>query len=335
MANSLEFKISADDQASRVVETVQNKITNFGKDIAKMALGFAGPLALVQLGFQKIGEAYDEIQKKRQDAIDAGAAGMYDELKTREKITAELEKGYSILLAQSKLADERKAKEEQIKQAREEATRKYLETEQGRALLTTTIKPGVGSAYMGTTRFTRDITQASRDPKIQEIALKTTENITDALEEENKKLKQQRENWDALSQSIKEYNDKLAQGERNRKQELEYVNRIKKAQSDLFDLENKRKEKAGITVSSLREMGGGIYGESQAIANQNLSAPAQTDQLTTQLKESATDYVTAARTMKESADKLSITYTDFGKLITAMPSVSGSAFTTPSPLNND
>jgi len=331
MANSLEFKISADDQASRVVETVQNKITNFGKDIAKMALGFAGPLALVNLGFQKIGDAYDEMQKKRQDAIDAGAAGMYEELKTRTAITVQLEKGYSILLAQKKIADENVASAENEKIAREEATKLFLEnTKRGKEIQ----EQNFNTSLRGVVTYTPVGVLAQR-PEIQAEALKTTEKVIQALDDEKEKLKQQRASWDNLSASIKEYNDKLAQGERSRKQELEYVNRIKKAQSDLFDLENKRKEKAGITVSSLREMGGGIYGESQAIANQNLSAPAQTDQLTTQLKESATDYVTAARTMKESADKLSITYTDFGKLITSMPSASGSAFTTPSPLNND
>lgn len=334
MANSLEFKISAEDQASRVVETVQGKIQNFGRDVAKMALGFAGPLALVQLGFQKIGDAYEEMQKKRQEAVDAGAAGMYDELKVRQKITAQLEKGYSILLAQKKLNEENSAKAEQEKLSREEATRAFLEnSKRGNEIQSQNMSFDPES---GTT-FKTPIGVLARKPEIQAEALKSTEDLINALDAEKEKLNQQKASWDALAQSIKEYNDKLAQGERSRKQELEYVNRIKKAESDLFDLENKRKETASksITVSSLREMGGGIYGESQAIANQNLSAPAQTDQLTTQLKESATDYVTAARIMKESADKLVITYTDFGKLITSMPSVSGSTFTGQSPLNND
>ena len=70
MANNLGFKITAEDQASRTVETVQNKIQNFGKDVAKMALGFAGPLALVQMGFQKIGDYIQEQADKRQKIQD-------------------------------------------------------------------------------------------------------------------------------------------------------------------------------------------------------------------------------------------------------------------------
>ena len=70
MANDLEFTISARDQASRAVQTVQKKLQNFGSDLAKMALGFAAPLALAQMAFSAIGDAIAEHKKKVQDAID-------------------------------------------------------------------------------------------------------------------------------------------------------------------------------------------------------------------------------------------------------------------------
>lgn len=70
MANDLEFTISAKDQASRAVETVQKKLKNFGSDVAKMALGFAAPLALAQMAFTAIGDAIAEHKKKVQEAID-------------------------------------------------------------------------------------------------------------------------------------------------------------------------------------------------------------------------------------------------------------------------
>jgi len=70
MANDLEFTISAKDQASRAVETVQKKLKNFGSDLAKMALGFAAPLALAQMAFSAIGDAIAEHKKKVQEAID-------------------------------------------------------------------------------------------------------------------------------------------------------------------------------------------------------------------------------------------------------------------------
>lgn len=70
MANDLEFTISARDQASRAVQTVQKKLQNFGSDLAKMALGFAAPLALAQMAFSAIGDAIAEHKKKVQEAID-------------------------------------------------------------------------------------------------------------------------------------------------------------------------------------------------------------------------------------------------------------------------
>jgi hypothetical protein len=69
MANDMEFTISAKDQASKAVETVQKKLKNFGSDLAKMALGFAAPLALAQTAFSAIGDAIEAHKKKVQDAI--------------------------------------------------------------------------------------------------------------------------------------------------------------------------------------------------------------------------------------------------------------------------
>ena len=70
MANEMEFTISAKDQASKAVETVKKKLQNFGSDLAKMALGFAAPLALAQMAFSAIGDAITEHKKKVQEAID-------------------------------------------------------------------------------------------------------------------------------------------------------------------------------------------------------------------------------------------------------------------------
>ena len=71
MSNELSFTISAKDQASRAVETVQKKIQNLGTDLAKGLLSFAAPLALVQTGISMIGEAIAEQKKKVADSIDA------------------------------------------------------------------------------------------------------------------------------------------------------------------------------------------------------------------------------------------------------------------------
>ena len=71
MSNDLSFTISAKDQASRAVETVQKKIQNLGSDLAKGFLSFAAPLTLVQTGISMIGDAIEAQKKKVADSIDA------------------------------------------------------------------------------------------------------------------------------------------------------------------------------------------------------------------------------------------------------------------------
>jgi hypothetical protein len=73
MSNSLEFSINAKDNTSKVVDTVNKKINNFGSDLAKMALGVAGPMALVQVGISAIGSAIEEYKQKIAEAIKFGS----------------------------------------------------------------------------------------------------------------------------------------------------------------------------------------------------------------------------------------------------------------------
>lgn len=71
MSNELSFTISAKDQASKAVETVQKKIQDLGKDLAKGFLSFAAPLTLVQNGISMITEAIAEQKKKVADSVEA------------------------------------------------------------------------------------------------------------------------------------------------------------------------------------------------------------------------------------------------------------------------
>jgi hypothetical protein len=73
MSNSLEFSINARDNTSKVVDTVNKKINNFGNDLAKMALGVAGPMALVQMGISAIGSAIEEYKQKIAEAVKFGS----------------------------------------------------------------------------------------------------------------------------------------------------------------------------------------------------------------------------------------------------------------------
>ena len=73
MSNSLEFSINAKDNTSKVVDTVNKKINNFGSDLAKMALGVAGPMALVQLAISAIGEEITKYKERIAEAIKFGS----------------------------------------------------------------------------------------------------------------------------------------------------------------------------------------------------------------------------------------------------------------------
>jgi hypothetical protein len=70
---SLEFTISASDQASKVVTSVQKKIDNFGKDVGKSIAGVLGPMALAGLAVSKVTEYLAEMEKKAKEAFDFGA----------------------------------------------------------------------------------------------------------------------------------------------------------------------------------------------------------------------------------------------------------------------
>lgn len=71
---SLEFTISASDQASQVVTSVQKKIDNFGKDVGKSIAGMLGPMALVGFAVSKVTDYLAEMEKKAKEAFDFGAS---------------------------------------------------------------------------------------------------------------------------------------------------------------------------------------------------------------------------------------------------------------------
>jgi hypothetical protein len=78
MSLGLEFNISAKDQASAAVETVNKKIKDFGKDVAKSFLSFAAPLTLLQTGISFVGDKIEEYNQKVKEATE-GAAKLKDE----------------------------------------------------------------------------------------------------------------------------------------------------------------------------------------------------------------------------------------------------------------
>jgi len=73
--NELNFTISAKDQASAAVDTVNKKIQSLGKDIAKNALTIASPIALVSGAFDYVANKVAEYNKKVEEAV-AKTAGI-------------------------------------------------------------------------------------------------------------------------------------------------------------------------------------------------------------------------------------------------------------------
>jgi myosin protein heavy chain len=78
MSSGLEFNITARDQASAAVETVNKKIKNFGADVAKSFLSFAAPMALLQAGIGFVTNKVDEYNKRMEAAVE-NASKLKDE----------------------------------------------------------------------------------------------------------------------------------------------------------------------------------------------------------------------------------------------------------------
>lgn len=133
MADDLSFTISAQDQASRAVETVQKKIQGFGSDVAKLALGVAGPMALLQAGIGYVTNKWSEYKQAQTDAFEKGAAGAYGEVKRQMDINEQLDKGLSFLLAQKKVKEELAKTSEEVKNSEKQAVEEFKKTAEGQA----------------------------------------------------------------------------------------------------------------------------------------------------------------------------------------------------------
>jgi hypothetical protein len=171
MADDVSFTISANDQASKVVETVQKKIQNFGSDVAKLALGVAGPMALLQAGIGFVSDKWSEYKAKQQEALDAqkkaaedGASSVYDEVKAQESLGKELDKNLAIMLAIAKVKKEDAKNTQDLILQENALIEEYLKSEEARGVTTG------GNSYQESSdfqnQFVRNIQNASRDEKL-------------------------------------------------------------------------------------------------------------------------------------------------------------------------
>jgi hypothetical protein len=74
MSQDLQMTISARDQASKVLEGVEKKVANFGKQFGQQLVGMVAPMAIVGFALGKISAKIEEIRQKRKEAFDWGAS---------------------------------------------------------------------------------------------------------------------------------------------------------------------------------------------------------------------------------------------------------------------
>jgi len=155
MADDLSFTISAQDQASRAVESVQKKIQSFGGDVAKLALGVVGPMELLQAGIGYATQKWEEYKQAQQQAFDKGASGTYEEVKAQESLGVQLDKNLSVLLAMAKVKAENAKNVEDVKAQEDQAIEAFKNTPEGRAFTqakTQRIMAGQGTVTVGPSR---------------------------------------------------------------------------------------------------------------------------------------------------------------------------------------
>jgi len=259
MADDLSFTISAQDQASRAVETVQKKIQAFGSDVAKLALGVVGPMALLQAGIGFVTEKWQEYKQAQQEAFDKGASGTYEEVKAQEALGDQLDKNLSILIAMAKVQQENAKNAEDIIAQENKAIEAFYQTEAGKAFKDK--NTSVESGLMMASR--EEILTAAKEEglriqneinkkKAEELARLQGPQITPeqraSLEEQNK-----------INEELKKRGGKSAF-------ELGSIDRfIRGFKEELANAPKQKtkeetKDQLKLTVSSLREIGGSFGG---------------------------------------------------------------------------
>jgi len=278
MADDVSFTISASDQASKVVETVQKKIQNFGSDIAKLALGVAGPMALLQAGIGYATQKWEEYKQAQQQAFDKGASGTYEEVKAQESLGVQLDKNLSVLLAMAKVKAENAKNVEDVKAQEDQAIEAFKNTPEGRAFTqakTQRIMAGQGTVTVGPSR--EDYLKAANE-------LGATINAAlEASIQGPKITAEQRARIDEENKFNDEDKKRRASGAFQNDQIASFLKRFT-AETAMPKQKTKEETKQDLvlTVSSLREIGGSFGGGdvSTGIEKQITLAEKQLDTLT-------------------------------------------------------
>jgi len=255
MADDLSFTISASDQASKAVETVQKKIQNFGSDVAKLALGVVGPMAILQAGIGYVTDKWNEYKQAQTDAFEKGASGAYEEVKRQESINEQLDKGLAYLLAQKKVKEEILKDSEQIKIAEKQAIEEFKKTPEYKSVEREVYRRG--STVKDREGFIRDAAieyarKKEEEANKAELAKLQGPQISD---EQRKALEE-----------IAKINDELAKRGGKSLFDISALDRFTRNFKDELANAPKQKTKDAVkddlklTVSSLREIGGSFGG---------------------------------------------------------------------------
>lgn len=74
MSQSLELTIAAKDTASKVIQGVEQKVKNFGRDFGRQIAAMVGPMVLLNHAVGAIGAYMEKVAQKRKEAFDWGAS---------------------------------------------------------------------------------------------------------------------------------------------------------------------------------------------------------------------------------------------------------------------
>lgn len=258
MADDLSFTISAQDQASRAVETVQKKIQAFGGDVAKLALGVVGPMALLQAGIGYVTDKWNEYKQAQQEAFDKGASGTYEEVKAQADLGEQLDKNLSILLAMAKVRAENAKNAEELNNQEDQAIKAFYDTEAGRKFKSenTSVESGLmmasreqilAAARAEGERLNAELAKQQAEQRAKLQGPTVTEDQRARLEEENKINEELKKRGDkslfeitALDRFIKQFKEDSTLPKQKTKDDV--------------------KDEIKLTVSSLREIGGSFGG---------------------------------------------------------------------------
>ena len=280
MADDLSFTISAQDQASRAVETVQKKIQAFGGDVAKLALGVVGPMALLQAGIGYVTEKWQEYKQAQQEAFDKGASGTYEQVKAQESLGVQLDKNLSVLLAMAKVKAENAKNAEDVITQENKAIEAFYQTEAGRKFKDQNTGPESGlmmasreqilaAARAEGERINADLARKKAEELAKLQGPTVTPEQRNRLEEENKINEEDKKRRasgafqnEQIGSFVKRFTEEMTKPKQKTKEET--------------------KDDLKLTVSSLREIGGSFGGGdvSTGIEKQITLAEKQVDILT-------------------------------------------------------